>query len=239
MNREGASGPVVHLGSRHPLQGLRELWDFRELLVFFVWRDVKVRYKQTAIGIGWAIIQPLFTMLVFSLFFGRLAQIPSDGIPHPLFYFSGLLPWTYFANALTSATNSVVEQRRMISKVYFPKMILPMAAVITGIVDFAFAFVVLLLLMLYYDVEVQRAFLFAPLFLLLTALTALAVGLWLSAFNVMYRDVRFAVPFLVQFWMFASPVAYPSSLVPPQWQWLYGLNPMAGVIDGFRWALLG
>lgn len=235
----GGGGPVVRLGSRRPLDAVRELWEFRELLFFFVWRDVKIRYKQTAIGIGWAIIQPLFTMVVFSLFFGRLAQIPSDGIPHALFYYSGLLPWTYFANALTNATNSVVEQRRMITKVYFPKMILPLAAVITGMVDFFFAFLVLLLLMVWFGFSVLPALTAAPVFLLLTALTALAVGLWLSALNVSFRDVRFAVPFVVQFWMFASPVAYPSSLVPPGWLWLYGLNPMAGVIDGFRWALLG
>jgi lipopolysaccharide transport system permease protein len=218
---------------------LAECWAYRELLYFLVWRELKVRYKQTVIGAAWAIIQPFFTMVVFSLFFGRLAQIPSAGIPYPIFYYSALLPWVYFANALTQATNTVVEHQRVITKVYFPRIFLPLAAVLSGLVDFGIAFIVLLGMMLIYGMVPTAAILLLPLFLLLAVMTALGAGLWLSALNVRYRDVRYAVPFLVQFWLFASPVVYPSSLVPEQWQGLYGLNPMAGVIEGFRWALLG
>jgi lipopolysaccharide transport system permease protein len=217
----------------------RELWQFRELVYFFIWRDIKIRYKQTAIGAAWAILQPLATMLVFSLFFGRLAHIPSGGLPYPIFYFSALLPWMYFAGALQNATNSVVEQQRVITKVYFPRLVLPLASVGSGLLDFAIGFVVFLVMMPLYHVAPGRAILLFPLFLLLAVATALGVGLWLSALNAIYRDVRYVVPFLVQFWMFASPVAYPSSLVPERWRWVYGLNPMAGVIEGFRWALAG
>ncbi len=218
---------------------LQELWDFRELLYFFVWRDLKVRYKQTAIGAAWAILQPFLTMVVFSLFFGSLAHIPSNGLPYPIFYYSALLPWMYFASALQNATNTMVEHQRMITKVYFPRLLLPMAAVVSGLVDLAIGFVVFVGMMLYYGIAPGRAILLLPFFLLLAVLTALGVGLWLSALNAIYRDVRYVLPFLVQFWMFASPVAYPSSLVPARWRWLYGLNPMAGVIEGFRWALTG
>jgi lipopolysaccharide transport system permease protein len=218
---------------------LRELWDYRELLYFFVWRDLKVRYKQTAIGALWAILQPFLTMLVFSLFFGRLAHIPSNGLPHPVFYYSALLAWIYFAGALQHATNTMVENQRVITKVYFPRLLLPMAAVASGLVDLAFGFVVFLGMLVYYGIAPGRAILLMPLFLLLAVLTALGVGLWLSALNAIYRDVRYVVPFLIQFWMFASPVAYPSSLVPERWRGLYGLNPMAGVVEGFRWSLTG
>jgi lipopolysaccharide transport system permease protein len=217
----------------------RELWDFRELLYFFVWRDLKVRYKQTAIGAAWAILQPFLTMVVFSLFFGALAHIPSNGLPYPIFYYSALLPWMYFAGALQNATNTMVEHQRVITKVYFPRLLLPMAAVVSGLVDLAIGFAVFLGMMLYYGIAPGRAVLLLPFFLLLAVLTALGVGLWLSALNAIYRDVRYVLPFLVQFWMFASPVAYPSSLVPARWRLLYGLNPMAGVIEGFRWALTG
>jgi lipopolysaccharide transport system permease protein len=217
----------------------RELWQFRELVYFFVWRDIKIRYKQTVIGAAWAILQPLATMLVFSLFFGRLARMPSGGLPYPIFYFSALLPWMYFAGALQNATNSVVEQQRVITKVYFPRLVLPLASVGSGLLDFAIGFVVFLCLMVLYRVHPGKAILLFPAFLLLAVATALGVGLWLSALNAIYRDVRYVVPFLVQFWMFASPVAYPSSLVPERWRWVYGLNPMAGVIEGFRWALAG
>jgi len=217
----------------------KELWAARELLYFFVWRDVKIRYKQTAIGAAWAILQPLMTMAVFSLFFGKLAKIPSHGLPYPIFYYSALLPWTYFAGALQSATNVVVEQQRVITKVYFPRLVLPLSAVVGGLVDFAVAFVVFLVMMAYYRIIPGPAILLFPFFLLLAVLTALGVGLWLSALNAIYRDVRYVMPFLVQFWMFASPVAYPTSLVPERWRWLYGLNPMAGVIEGFRWSLTG
>ena len=216
-----------------------ELWNFRELLYFFVWRDIKVRYKQTAIGAAWAVLQPFLTMLVFSLFFGRLAHIPSEGLPYPIFYYSALLPWMYFATAMQSATNVVVEQQRVITKIYFPRVVLPIASVMAGLLDFAISFAVFLVLMASYHIVPTSAVVWLPLFTLLAMLTALGVGLWLSALNAMYRDVRFVVPFLVQFWMFASPVVYPTSLVPAKWRWLYGLNPMVGVIEGFRWALTG
>jgi lipopolysaccharide transport system permease protein len=218
---------------------LREIWAYRELLYFFVWRDIKVRYKQTVIGAAWAILQPFMTMVVFSLFFGKLAKMPSHGLPYPVFYYSALLPWMYFAGALQNATNTIIEHQRVITKVYFPRIILPLAAVLSGLVDFAIAFVILIGMMLFYGIVPTMAVLWLPLLLLLAVATAFGVGLWLSALNAIYRDVRYAVPFLIQFWMFASPVAYPSSLVPERWQWLYGLNPMAGVIEGFRWALTG
>jgi lipopolysaccharide transport system permease protein len=227
-----------------PAQGwldlqLADVWAYRELLYFFVWRDIKVRYKQTAIGAAWAVLQPLLTMLVFTLFFGKLAKIPTQGLPGPVFFYCALLPWTYFATALQNATNVVVEQQRVITKIYFPRLVLPFSAVLSGLVDFAIAFVMLLALMAYYHIAPTRTILVLPLFLLLSVATALAVGLWLAALNALYRDVRYVVPFLVQFWMFASPVAYPSTLVPERWRWLYGLNPMAGVIEGFRWSLTG
>jgi homopolymeric O-antigen transport system permease protein len=218
---------------------LGELWEYRELLYFFVWRDIKVRYKQTAIGAAWAVLQPFLTMLVFSLFFGRLAHIPSLGLPYSIFYYSALLPWMYFASALQSATNTIVENQRLITKVYFPRLVLPFSSVLSGLVDFGISFLMYLAMMIYYGIRPGWALLMLPVFLLLSVLTALGVGLWLSALNAIYRDVRYVVPFLVQFWMFASPVAYPSSLVPANWRWLYGLNPMAGVIEGFRWSLTG
>jgi len=218
---------------------LAELWAYRELLYFFVWRDVKIRYKQTAIGVLWVVLQPLLTMLVFTLFFGRLAKLPSEGLPYPVFYFAALVPWMYFNYALQQATNVVVENQRMITKVYFPRLVLPFSSVLSGLVDFAIGFVVLIGVTLFYGMKPGASAAFLPLFLLLAILTALGVGLWLSALNALYRDVRYVMPFLLQFWMFASPVAYPSSLVPQRWRWLYGLNPMAGVIDGFRWALTG
>jgi lipopolysaccharide transport system permease protein len=216
-----------------------ELWDYRELLYFFVWRDIKVRYKQTAIGAAWAVLQPFLTMLVFSLFFGRLARIPSQGLPYPIFYYSALLPWMYFAGALQNATSTIVENQRLITKVYFPRLVLPFSSVLSGLVDFGISFLMFVAMMFYYGIRPGWALLVLPVFLLLSVLTALGVGLWLSALNAIYRDVRYVVPFLVQFWMFASPVAYPSSLVPAKWRWLYGLNPMAGVIEGFRWSLTG
>lgn len=218
---------------------LREMWQYRELLYFFVWRDLKVRYKQTAIGVAWVVIQPVLAMMVFTLFFGRLAKMPSQGLPYPVFYYTALLPWLYFAASLTNATNTVVEHEKVITKVYFPRMILPFSAVLSGLVDFAIGFVLLLGMMLYYHIIPTVATLLVPAFLLLAVMTALAVGLWLSALNAIYRDVRYVIPFMVQFWLFASPVAYPSTLVPERWRWLYGLNPMAGVVEGFRWTLTG
>ncbi len=219
--------------------GLRELWDYRELLYFLTWRDIKVRYKQTALGAAWAVIQPFFMMVVFSLFFGKLAGIPSDGIPYPVFAFCGLLPWQLFAHALTESSNSLVGNQNLITKVYFPRLVVPIAAVLGGVVDFAIAFVILLAMMLYFGIVPGWPIVTLPLFIVLAITTALAVGLWLSALNVKYRDVRYTMNFLVQFWLFATPVAYPSSLIPEQWRWAYGLNPMAGVVEGFRWALLG
>jgi lipopolysaccharide transport system permease protein len=219
--------------------GFRELWEYRELLYFLTLRDIKVRYKQTALGAAWAIIQPLFMMLVFSLFFGRLAKVPSDGIPYPVFTFCALLPWQLFAHALTESSNSLVANERLITKVYFPRLMVPLAAVLGGLVDFAVAFVILLIMMAYYGIVPTWAIVTLPAFILLSILTALGVGLWLSALNVKYRDVRYTINFLIQFWLFATPVAYPSSIVPERWRTLYGLNPMAGVVEGFRWALLG
>jgi lipopolysaccharide transport system permease protein len=218
---------------------VKEVWMYRELLLFLVWRDLKVRYKQTAIGVAWVVLQPLMSMGVFTLFFGRLAKLPSDGLPYPVFYFAALAPWTYFSTALTTATNVVVENQRVITKVYFPRLILPLSSVMSGLVDFGIAFVVLLAMVLGYGLRPGWHAVWLPFLLLLAVATALGVGLWLSALNALYRDVKYVTPFLVQFWMLASPVAYPSSLVPAKWRWLYGLNPMAGVIEGFRWALTG
>ncbi|MCM3874289.1 MAG: ABC transporter permease [Pyrinomonadaceae bacterium] len=218
---------------------LGELWEYRELLYFLIWRDIKVRYKQTALGATWAIIQPFFTMVVFSLFFGRLAKVPSDGIPYPIFAFAALVPWSFFANGLGQSSNSLVGSANLITKVYFPRLTIPIASVLSGIVDFALAFVVLLGMMLFYGIVPTVNALWLPLFLLLALITSLGVGLWLSALNVEYRDVRHAVPFITQFWLFVTPIAYPSSLLPEPWRTLYGLNPMVGVVEGFRWALLG
>jgi len=218
---------------------LGELWQYRELLLFLIWRDIKVRYKQTALGAAWAILQPVFSMVVFSLFFGRLAKVPSDGIPYPVFAYCALLPWQLFAHALAESSNSVVANERLITKVYFPRLVIPIAGVLAGLVDFAIAFSVLIFLMLRYGIVPTWTIATLPLFVLLAILTALAVGLWLSALNVQYRDVRYTVGFLTQIWLFLSPVAYPSSLVPERWRPLYGLNPMAGVVEGFRWALVG
>jgi lipopolysaccharide transport system permease protein len=218
---------------------LRDLWEYRELLYFLVWRDIKVRYKQTALGAAWAVLQPTMTMVVFSIFFGRLAKVPSDGVPYPIFAYVALLPWQLFAFSLSESSNSLVASQNLITKVYFPRLVIPIASVLAGLVDFAIAFLILLVMMLYYGIVPTAAVALLPLFLLLAIVTALSAGLWLSALNVKYRDVRYTIPFLTQFWMFATPVAYPSSLVPEKWRALYGLNPMAGVVEGFRWALLG
>jgi len=219
--------------------GLRELWEFRELLYFLVWRDVKVRYKQTVIGAGWAIFQPLITMVVFTVVFGHFAKIPSDGLPYPLFAYAALLPWGYFAQALGKSGSGLVNNAHLITKVYFPRLIIPLASVVTPAVDFLPSLLVLFGLMAWFHIAPTWGVLVLPLFLLMALTTALAVGLWLSPINVKYRDVGHTIPFLIQFWMFASPVVYPLSLVPEQWRTLYSLNPMVGVIEGFRWALLG
>ncbi len=217
----------------------RELYQYRELLYFSIWRDIKVRYKQTALGAGWAVIQPFMTMVVFSIFFGRLAGLPSEGVPYPIFTYTALVPWTYFANALNQSSSSLVEQERVITKVYFPRLLVPLAPVVAGLVDLFISFFVLILMMLFYGITPTAAVLTLPLFILLAAVTAFSVGLWLSAINVQYRDVRYTIPFIIQFWLFASPVAYSASLVPEYLRPLYGLNPMVGVVEGFRWALLG
>jgi lipopolysaccharide transport system permease protein len=218
---------------------LREVWEYRELLYFLTWRDIKVRYKQTALGAAWAIIQPFFTMVVFSLFFGRLAKIPSDGVPYSIFAYTALVPWTFFANGLSQSSNSLVGSSNLITKVYFPRLVIPISTVISGVVDFSLAFLVLLAMMFYYGIVPTINILWLPLFLLLALVASLGVGLWLSALNVEYRDVRYVVPFITQFWMFATPIAYPSSLLSEPWRTIYGLNPMVGVVEGFRWALLG
>ena len=218
---------------------LQEFWNFRELLFFLVWRDVMIRYKQTAIGVAWVIVQPLLTMLVATLFFGRLAKLPSQGLPYSVFCFAALVPWTYFSAALVAATNVVVENQRVITKVYFPRLVLPVSAALSGLVDFCIGFVVLLIFTFAHGIRPAWTLALLPLFLLLAVLTVLSVGLWLSALNALYRDVKYLIPFIVQFWTLASPVYYSSSLVPARYRWLYGLNPMAGVIDGFRWALTG
>jgi lipopolysaccharide transport system permease protein len=233
--------PVVRIQASHGWVSLkfREIWEHRELIYFLAWRDVTIRYKQTIFGATWAIIQPFLTMVAFSLFFGQLAKIPSDGIPYPIFSYTALLPWNYFATALSKSSNSLVGSANLISKVYFPRLLLPIASVLPALLDFAIAFVVLLGMMVYYGIKPTPAILLLPVLLLVSVMCALGTGLWLSALNVEYRDVGYVVPFLTQLWMVATPVAYPSSLLEEPWRTLYGLNPMVGVIEGFRWALLG
>ena len=218
---------------------LGDMWSYRELLYFLIWRDVKVRYKQTGLGVAWAIIQPLFTMIIFTLFFGRLAGVPSDNVPYPLFAYAGLLPWTFFSNAISNSGNSLVGSANLITKVYFPRMIIPGAAVAAGLVDFAIALIILILLMFYYGVILSWSILMFPVLVTLTTLLAVGVGMWLSALNVKYRDVRFALPFLVQLWMFVSPVIYPTSFLPVKFRWLLSLNPLTGIIEGYRSSLFG
>lgn len=218
---------------------LRDLWEYRELLCFLGWRDIIVRYKQTAIGVVWVVLQPLMIMAVCSIFFGLLARVPSDGFPYPLFIFTGLLPWQLFAGALGDCSSSLVTNQNLITKIYFPRLVIPIAAVLPRVVDFVCAFFVLVAMLFYYGVSPTWALWALPGLILLAVVTSFAVGLWLSALNVEYRDVRYVVPFITQLWFFVSPVAYPSSLVPEQWRLLYGLNPMVGVVEGFRWVLLG
>lgn len=218
---------------------LADLWRFRELAFFLTWRDIKVRYKQTLLGASWAVLQPLLQMLIFNFLFGNLANLPTDGIPRPIFTFAALLPWNLFSNALNEASRSLVSNRNMITKVYFPKLLIPVSAVMSGIVDFAIAFVILVGMMFAYSVQLTAAVWALPGFLLLALMAALGVGLWLAAWNLHFRDVKYLLPFLSQFWMLASPIAYPLSNIPAEWQMLYSLNPMVGVVEGFRWALLG
>lgn len=233
--------PTITIEAKRGLRslGLGELSAHRELLYFLAWRDIKVRYKQTLLGVLWAVIQPLATMVVFSVFFGRLGNLPSDGLPYPIFSLTAVVPWQLFHYSLTFSSMSMVTEARLITKVYFPRLVIPLASVLAGLVDFAIAMCVLFVIMAFYGVTPTTNIVLLPLFVGLVVLAALSVGLWLSALNVRYRDVRHAVPFFAQMWLFASPVAYSSNSVPEAWQWLYGLNPMAGVIEGFRWALLG
>jgi len=233
--------PVLRLEPSTSWVSLRlaQLWEYRELLYFLTWRDIKVRYKQTALGAAWAIIQPFLTMLVFSLFFGRLAKVPSDNVPYPIFAFAALAPWTFFANGLLQSSNSLVLNTNLVTKVYFPRLAIPISTTLAGVVDFCLAFAVLLGMMGFYGLRPGPRVVLVPLFLLLALISALGVGLWLSALNVRYRDIRYVVPFLVQFWMFGTPIAYPSSLLQEPWRTVYSLNPMVGVVEGFRWALLG
>jgi len=218
---------------------LRELWIYRELLFFLVWRDIKVKYKQTVLGIGWAVIQPFFTMVVFSIFFGKIAKMPSDGVPYPIFSYAALVPWIFFANSLSSASNSLVGESNLIKKVYFPRLVIPISSVVSGTMDFLLSFLLLIALMIYWNIVPTVATIWLPVFTVLAMVTALGVGLWLSALNVQFRDIRYIIPFLIQIWLFATPIVYPSSLLPESWRILYGLNPMVGVVEGFRWALLG
>jgi lipopolysaccharide transport system permease protein len=218
---------------------LRELWEYRELLYFLTWRDIKVRYKQTALGAAWAIIQPFMTMVVFSVFFGKLARMPSDGVPYPIFSYAALVPWTFFANGLSQSSASLVSSANLIRKVYFPRLAVPIATVLSEAIDFVLAFSVLLAMMLFYGIVPGVRAIWLPLFVALALVTSLGAGLWLAALNVKFRDVRYVVPFLTQFWMFSTPIAYPSSLLEEPWRTFYGVNPMAGVVEGFRWALLG
>jgi len=236
-----ADVPVIRIAAAGgwPSLKLREVWAYRELIYFLIWRDIKVRYKQTVLGGSWAIIQPLFTMLIFSFFFGRLAKVPSDGIPYPLFAFSALVPWSLFSHGLNQAANSLVSNTSLIKKVYFPRLVIPVAKVLSALVDFGLAFIVLLGMTLYYGVHPTMKVLWLPFFLLLAMVTALGVAFWLSATNVHVRDVEHALPFLTQIWLFATPIAYPSSLLSEPWRTVYGINPMVGVVEGFRWALLG
>jgi len=233
--------PLVLIEPNHAWSAISfsELWSFRELLYFLTWRDIKVRYKQTELGIAWAILQPLLAMLVFTLFFGRLAGVPSDNLPYPVFAYAGLLAWTFFANAITTSGNSLINSTHLITKVYFPRVIIPSAAIAAGLVDFAIAFGIMLVLMAYYRVALTWNILMFPLIVMLITLLALGMGMWLSALNVKYRDVRFALPFLVQLWMFVSPVIYPTSFLPAKFRWLLSLNPMTGLIEGYRSSLLG
>jgi len=239
--RANTSPPVFRIEStRNSLAlNLGDLWRYRELLFFLTWRDIKVRYKQTLLGVAWAVLQPLLTMVVFSVIFGQLAKLPSEGFPYPIFTYTALLPWQLFAFALNNSSNSLVGSQGLVSKVYFPRLVIPIASVLPGLLDFAISFVVLIGMMVYYHIPLSVRMLALPLLLVLAVATALAVGLWLSALNVEYRDVRYMVPFLTTFWQYATPVAYSITLIPGRWRLLYGLNPMTGVVEGFRWALLG
>jgi len=230
---------VIHSENHSFFSDFKELWQYRELLIFLAWRDVKVRYKQTYLGVAWAILQPLMTMIIFSVIFGYLAKLPSEEIPYSIYTLSALLPWQLFSYALSASSNSLVGNERIISKVYFPRLIMPLSSILVGLVDFMFSFILFILMMLIFQIPFTLRLLFIPFLILFALMTALSVGFWLSAINVKYRDVRYMVPFITQLWMYASPIAYSGTLIPSNWKWVYGLNPMVGVIEGFRWALLG
>lgn len=249
INSSSLNEEVLILRPSHGWTALNlgDLWRYRELIYFFIWRDIKVRYKQTALGAAWAILQPFLTMVVFTIFFGKLAKMPSDNLPYPLFSFAGLLPWGLFTKAMSDAGRSMITNRSMITKVYFPRLAIPLASVLSGVVDFLLSFAVLIGMIAYYHYIPQAGYTFVlkpavftlPLFLILALVTSLGVGLWLSALNVLYRDVNYIIPFLTNFWLFITPIAYPSSLISEKWRLLYAINPMTGVVEGFRWALLG
>jgi len=244
MSTPASQGESRRVTRIQPHRGLRvldfpSLWEYRELLYFFCWRDIKVRYKQTALGAAWALLQPFLTMLIFSVIFGHFAKMPSDGVPYPVFAYCGLLPWQLFAFALSETSNSLVGNSHLITKVYFPRLLVPIAGLLAGLVDFTIAFVLLVGMMAYYRLPIRSTVLVVPFLLLFAIVSSLGVGLWLSALSVKYRDVRHVLPFLTQFWLYATPVAYPSSLIPHKWRFLMGINPMSGVVEGFRWALLG
>jgi lipopolysaccharide transport system permease protein len=245
-----SSAPVALAGGETPcyrieprrtwsLVDLKEVWDYRELLYFFVWRDLKVRYKQTVLGALWALLQPVATMVVFWLFFGKLAKVPSDGLPYPLFSLAGLIPWTYFSTSLTGGGNALVGNQALITRVYFPRLLIPLATVLTPLVDFAISFGLLAALMLWYRTPLRLAIVWLPVFVLLLTAAAAAASIWLAGLQAKYRDIRYVLPFAVQFWMFVTPVIYSASLVPPRWRTLYGLNPLAGIVSGIRWSLFG
>jgi homopolymeric O-antigen transport system permease protein len=239
MNEETLPITIIKPSNGFSPEKLIQLWEYRELLYFFIWRNIKVRYKQTIIGATWAIIQPLLAMIVFTIFFGRLAQIPSDDIPYPIFSYAALVPWLFFANGLSSCSESMVGSADLIKKIYFPRITIPVSAVLSGIVDFTLAFIVLLIMMPFFGITPGVNIIWIPFFILLAFVTCLGVGLWLTTMNVLFRDVRYAIPFLIQLWLFASPVVYPSSMLSEPWRTIYGINPMVGVIEGFRWSLLG
>lgn len=239
MASTNAQVTLITADSRGRWLNLRELYHYRELLLVLTTRDLKVRYKQTALGVVWALLQPLANMILFTVIFGRLAKLPSEGFPYPIFVFAGLLPWTFFANSISASAESIVGASTLITRVYFPRLIIPLASVCTALVDFAIAFFILLILMLFYGVGWSLNLLLAPVLIMALGFTALGVGTMLAALNVSYRDFRYLVPFGIQFWMFASPVVYPSSMIPEKWRWLYHFNPVAGIIDGFRSVFLG
>lgn len=230
---------VIDSKNNWKIINLTDLWHYRELFFFLVWRDIKVRYKQTFLGATWAILQPILTMIIFSVIFGKLAGLPSDGVPYPIFTFAALLPWQLFSFALTNSSNSLVNEKNLITKVYFPRIIIPASSIVAGLLDFLIALVIFLILMVFYKITITWRLLLIPVFILIAILTALSVGLWLTTLNVKYRDIRYVIPFLTQVWLYATPIAYSSSLIPEKWMWLYSLNPMVGVVDGFRWMMIG